>query len=217
MSDDHTPAAADDPGADDRGVLHANPERLKGLGHPLRIAILDQLMTNGPATASILGERLGESSGATSYHLRQLERHGFIEEDMERGQGKERWWRRRPGQIDISPTELQDDPAALEATALIVGQFGEVRAHHLEDFLRRGLPELGLPWFEASSVTNAIVAMTVDELREFSEAITEVLRQTAESLRDRERPAGARTIVVQFNAFPLVDDPRADETERKAP
>ncbi|MEU7461934.1 winged helix-turn-helix domain-containing protein, partial [Streptomyces griseofuscus] len=31
---------------------------------------------HGPATASQLAERLGESSGATSYHLRQLADHG---------------------------------------------------------------------------------------------------------------------------------------------
>ena len=52
-------------------------ESLKALAHPLRVQILDTLSTYGQFTASGLAERLGESSGATSYHLRQLERHGF--------------------------------------------------------------------------------------------------------------------------------------------
>jgi DNA-binding transcriptional ArsR family regulator len=216
MSDQRIPATSGEKVTDDRTVLHANPERLKGLGHPLRIAILDQLMTNGPATASMLGVRLGESSGATSYHLRQLERHGFIEEDAERGQGRERWWRRQPGRIDVSASELEEDPAALDAAALIMGQFGEARARHLEAFLRRGLPELGLPWLEAASVTNAIAAMTVDELRELNEAIINVIEQSVEGFRGRERPSDARTIIVEFNAFPLVDDPRAATAEGAA-
>ena len=47
---------------------------LRGPVHPLRGRILEQLQYRGPATATILGERLGESSGSTSYPLRQLAR-----------------------------------------------------------------------------------------------------------------------------------------------
>ncbi len=62
-----------------------NPRRLdarslRGLAHPLRMRLLDALRVHGPATASGLAERLGESSGATSYHLRQLAEHGFVED-----------------------------------------------------------------------------------------------------------------------------------------
>jgi DNA-binding transcriptional ArsR family regulator len=61
---------------------------LKALAHPLRVDMFDRLAMLGPATASQLAEALGESSGATSYHLRQLARHGFIEEDTDRGTAK---------------------------------------------------------------------------------------------------------------------------------
>ena len=63
-------------------------ESLKALSHPLRVQLLDALSVYGPATASGLAERLGESSGATSYHLRQLERHGFVRELQARGTGR---------------------------------------------------------------------------------------------------------------------------------
>jgi predicted ArsR family transcriptional regulator len=43
--------------------------------------ILGSLREFGPATASALADRLGESSGATSYHLRQLASFGFVEEE----------------------------------------------------------------------------------------------------------------------------------------
>ncbi len=194
-------------------VFRANAARLKGLGHPLRIELLDHLILHGPATASILAERTGESTGSTSYHLRQLERHGFIEEDATRGSGRERWWRTRPGQIEISPSEIQHDPAAIEATSLIVDQFGARRARQLDKFFRRGLSELGVGWMEAASVSNATVALTQKELAEFSASVTAVLQEAADRFRDRPRPTDARTIVVQFNAFPLVDDPRASEVD----
>ncbi|MBK0296654.1 helix-turn-helix transcriptional regulator, partial [Bacillus sp. S34] len=53
---------------------------MKALNHPLRTELFNELAAHGPATATTLAERVGESTGSTSYHLRQLEKHGFIEE-----------------------------------------------------------------------------------------------------------------------------------------
>jgi DNA-binding transcriptional ArsR family regulator len=47
-----------------------------------------------------LAQRVGESSGATSYHLRQLARHGFIEEEQRDGR-RERWWRHRERRVVV--------------------------------------------------------------------------------------------------------------------
>jgi DNA-binding transcriptional ArsR family regulator len=68
---------------------------LRALAHPLRNRLLGLLRLHGPATASQLGRAVGESSGATSYHLRQLEAHGFVEEVEGQGTARERWWRAR--------------------------------------------------------------------------------------------------------------------------
>ena len=35
----------------------------------------------------------GINTGQTSYHLRQLAQHGFVVDDEERGNGRERWWK----------------------------------------------------------------------------------------------------------------------------
>lgn len=67
-------------------------DTLKAVSHPLRMALLGRLRSGGPATASELGRALGESSGSTSYHLRQLERYGFIGEAEDQPSGRERRW-----------------------------------------------------------------------------------------------------------------------------
>lgn len=67
-------------------------DTLKAISHPLRLSLLATLRTSGPATASELGRALGESSGSTSYHLRQLERFGFIGDAPEQPSGRERRW-----------------------------------------------------------------------------------------------------------------------------
>ncbi|MBW8766480.1 MAG: helix-turn-helix transcriptional regulator, partial [Geodermatophilales bacterium] len=59
------------------------------------MSLLAALRMDGPSTATHLAERLGESSGSTSYHLRQLAAFGFVEEVPGEGDGRERWWRAR--------------------------------------------------------------------------------------------------------------------------
>src|SRR3954451_25397896 len=68
---------------------------LRALAHPLRSRLLGQLRLHGPATASQLGRTVGESSGSTSYHLRQLAAFGFVGEGQGPGHGSQRWWPRR--------------------------------------------------------------------------------------------------------------------------
>src|SRR5690349_10771636 len=50
--------------------------QLRALAHPLRLQLLHLLHAEGPATATQLAHRLGESTGSTSYHLRALHRAG---------------------------------------------------------------------------------------------------------------------------------------------
>src|SRR5579862_3303759 len=78
----------------------ADAGAVRALTHPLRLELLDLLRFEGPSTASRLARRVAESSGATSYHLRQLARHGFIERDPRDG-GREVWWRHREQKLAL--------------------------------------------------------------------------------------------------------------------
>ena len=70
-----------------------SPQQMKALTHPVRVRMLGMLRIDGPATATTLAARLGLNTGATSYHLRQLAQHGFVVEDAERGNARDRWWK----------------------------------------------------------------------------------------------------------------------------
>src|SRR3954462_195670 len=85
------------PAPDDDTVV-LDPPRLRALAHPLRVRRLGLLRLPGPSTASRLAARVGESSGSTSYHLRQLGSVGLVVEDPEHAGegGRERWWRAGP-------------------------------------------------------------------------------------------------------------------------
>ncbi|MEV6077369.1 MULTISPECIES: helix-turn-helix domain-containing protein [unclassified Streptomyces] len=53
---------------------------LKALTQPRRQRIFQHLTLHGPATSASLARALGLNTGATSYHLRELARYGFVEE-----------------------------------------------------------------------------------------------------------------------------------------
>ena len=60
--------------------LELDGTALKAMAHPLRVQILRMLELRRRASVTSLAEELGETTGATSYHLRQLAQHGFVEE-----------------------------------------------------------------------------------------------------------------------------------------
>jgi len=182
-------------------------ESLKALAHPLRIQIIDTLSVYGSFTATGLAERLGESSGATSYHLRQLEKHGFVQEDLEKGTGRERWWERVPGGISITPATFRESPAARTASETVTREWRRSHNALLEDFERNALDQLAPAWLDASTQSAASMYLTVEQLAELSAEMETLVTRYADAYR-RQRVPGSRPVQVQYNTFPVVD---ADE------
>ncbi len=211
MSDETTThGGAGEPFRTERVVDAAS---LKALAHPLRVDIFDRLAMFGPATASQLGEQLGESSGATSYHLRQLARHGFIEEDPTRGNQRDKYWRVVPGGVTMNPTDFEEGSAEHEAGTIVVRQMLEQRYRHTDAFLRRGEREFGSEWLNASTMMSARATMTVEELGAVSEEIARTIDTIVDRYRDRGDVPGARHVVLHFNAFPVVGAPAPQENQ----
>jgi DNA-binding transcriptional ArsR family regulator len=187
-----------------RPARELDMESLKALSHPLRVQLVDALSVYGPATASGLAERLGESSGATSYHLRQLEKHGFVQEQNGRGTGRERWWERTPGSINIGAGEGERSPAGRTATQLIVRELRTGQQRLLNDFTERGMDELPTEWYESGELTSANTRLTIEQLQELVAAVTEIVDRCIVENRG-SNAAGARPVHIDFNAFPVVD------------
>jgi DNA-binding transcriptional ArsR family regulator len=78
------------------------------------MAMYAYLTDHGSATATSLARALDESTGQTSYHLRQLERHGLVEEDAGRGTGRERLWKSVGFRLDAEDF-ARDDATHREA------------------------------------------------------------------------------------------------------
>ena len=76
---------------------------LRVLAHPLRTRILAELRTVGPSTASDLARALDTNSGATSYHLRALEKAGIVVRDGATQDGRQRPWKAAADSLSIRP------------------------------------------------------------------------------------------------------------------
>jgi DNA-binding transcriptional ArsR family regulator len=181
-------------------------EGLKALAHPLRVKIVDTLSTYGSFTASGLAERLGESSGATSYHLRQLEKHGFVREVEGKGTGRERWWERPPGGLQLTSRELASTPAGKAATRIVLREWSVGRERMLQDYLDLSLDALSPEWQDAGTVSTSNLVLTVEQLRELRDRTTAVIDEFVDRYRGQSVP-GSRPVQVHFNAFPVIDAP----------
>ena len=206
-TDDTTPQAASDVLAP-RIVDLAG---LKALAHPLRVKIVDTLSTYGTFTASGLAERLGESSGAMSYHLRQLEKHDFVREVADKGTGRERWWERVPGGIAINHTEAST-PSEKAASRMVLREWMTNRSVAFNDFLDRGDEVLDTDWLEATVVSTNSLNLTREQTLEYSTRLMEVIDEFTAKYRGQRGP-GSRPVQTHINVFPVLDADQVPEEE----
>lgn len=178
-------------------------EALKGLSHPLRVQLLEALTTYGPATSCGLGERLGESSGSTSYHLRQLEKHGFVREDPTRGNARERWWERTPDGLSLNITDFEPQSAERVIAQTVEREWDRSRAAILDEFNTRGPNELPKEWYDASAINTINMQLTREELNQFVAEMETVAERWV--VAHKQPKPGSRPVQVHFNAFPVMD------------
>ncbi|MFD6426090.1 winged helix-turn-helix domain-containing protein [Streptomyces sp. NPDC060198] len=182
--------------------------------HPLRLALLDLLAEAGTVTSTEAASRLGQSSGLCSFHLRQLARHGLIEEVPD-SRGRARPWRLRWGSGEPGrPAEGEPAPKG----AARGGSPSGAPVPEPFDVLSRGLEdesyqhwlghrdEAPASWRSDPSFS-AVVHLTPEEAAEVAAFVTRLLAGYRERDRDpAARPEGALPVAVVTRLFPLPPD-----------
>lgn len=182
-----------------RQVELTDPKALRALAHPVRIRLLGLLRREGALTASEAGRRLGESSGSASYHLRQLERFGLVEE-AEGGTGRMRPW--RATSVYTSWANVADTAELAEAADVferfVVGQYVERLERWLED--RRAEPP---EWQEAVAFGDSLLYLTADELARVRDELQSLADRYLERVEQPAlRPPGSRPVTFLQIAIP---------------
>lgn len=185
--------------------ISPDPTALKALAHPMRLRMLGLLRIDGPATASGLAARLGLNSGATSYHLRQLALHGFIEEVEGRGSKRDRWWQARHETTHYlakdAEGEALDVGLAFERAALN-WQFQQMQAA-LDSYAG-----LSPAWRQASTTSDYTMALSPAAAATLVEKMQALLQEASAAAPPLGTPLaeGTRAFTVILHAAPHVGD-----------
>ncbi|WP_082569186.1 ArsR/SmtB family transcription factor [Microbacterium sp. Root180] len=175
---------------------------LRALAHPLRVRMYDILSQYGPQTASSLAERLGESTGSTSYHLRALAKHDLIREAEDRGTGRERWWERPVGGVSFANPDAMTTPAGRAATQVVMNEFLRGRNDQLLDFVNRGISGEDEIWQEGTLISTATARLTPEQSKELALKIMALIDETVDNYRN-QTGENVRPVTIRADLFPL--------------
>ncbi|NUP78757.1 MAG: helix-turn-helix transcriptional regulator [Nonomuraea sp.] len=188
--------------------IHLSAHTLKGIAHPIRVRLLGLLRMEGPSTATKLAERIGQSSGVTSYHLRQLAQYGFVQEDASLGTGRERWWR-----ASHQSTTLEA-PAAREApleTEIYMRAVATASAERVDRWLGEAT-SIPPEWDDSMGLNDYGLLLTPAEAAELSAKLLELLK-SARPHYEKPGPPGAEQVVVQLNILPFLNHDSLDRRD----
>ncbi|MFG1807328.1 ArsR/SmtB family transcription factor [Streptomyces sp. NPDC049040] len=189
---------------EDSVVLDA--KGLRALAHPVRVQLVGLLRRHGPSTATRLAERLGVNSGTASYHLRQLGAAGFVEEDTERGNARERWWRSVHRTFWFNDQDLaEQEPEAALAYQQSVAAIHTLRTQQTLN----GLRTMPRAWRNTFDMSDWALRLTPEEAatlyQELADVIGRYRRDDPETAADA--PEGAERVGVITQILPELDAP----------
>ncbi|KAB8197518.1 helix-turn-helix domain-containing protein [Nonomuraea phyllanthi] len=181
-------------------------DTLKALGHPLRMKLYRAISVVGTATASQLADQVDEAVSLVSYHLRKLAAHGLIEEaGTDRGDARERWWRRAGAGVSTSDADFLDAPERAAVHAAVSRMHARQRNEMYENYLDTQSAWPG-DWRSAAFTSEYFLPLTLDELRRLGDELNEVLRRWqahAEGARDSGDTDGRENVAVHTYGFPF--------------
>lgn len=182
-----------------RTGAHLDSARIRCLAHPLRARLLATLRLDGPATSTTLAHRLDTNTGATSYHLRRLEKVGLVEELTDRGTARERWWQAAHAFTVWNQADFESDPTDRAAAEWLMGHSSRVMSGWRDDWLATR-QDYSKAWREAAGVSDYHLDLTPDQLHALNRDLLAVLDAYREA--GPSDSADVEHVVVLIEGFP---------------
>lgn len=189
-------------------TLEIDAAALKALAHPVRVTMLRYLQRRGPASVTSLAAELGETTGATSYHLRQLADLGIVEQtDPPEDHAaslvgrKQRFWRMAVDELHVSGFGFVADNDTHDAATFLLHESVSAQARRLNHWYETATawPK---SWQQASSSREAIFVLNAKQTRALADELIAVL----DRYRDMKPGRGAKQVEAHYAVFPLDPD-----------
>jgi DNA-binding transcriptional ArsR family regulator len=180
-----------------------DPRMMRALAHPARIAIMQHIGLEGPATATECAEVTGLSPSACSYHLRTLASYGLVEEDpAATADGRQRRWRARI--LSMTVEDKPGQPEAVRAAGRLLLDAVAADAARVREQYRNRSAEYPAEWRAAAGGVMDVLHVTASELEALGNQVRELLDRYRR-LEPAERPPGARRVRVELELLPWFD------------
>ena len=176
----------------------ADPRELRALAHPLRLALLDHLMSFGEQTAAQCADAVGSTTSNCSYHLRVLGRWGLVEPGTS-ADARERPWRATSTGLTYGPVDAPRSQAAAGA-ALVIDELELARDEELTREARRCHDEQPADWRAAEAFHDYRLKLTAAELTDLTSQIDRLVRPFIGMTR-QDAPGDADVAVLRLLAF----------------
>jgi DNA-binding transcriptional ArsR family regulator len=176
-----------------------DPQAMRALAHPVRLAVLSFLQYNGPATATMLSPHVGATPSVTSWHLRHLATYGLvIDADASEvpGDRRQRWWKALGRGFRF---EVSGDADSMAAGRVLSDQLEAVAQEQVDRWRTETEPALEPEWRRLAGLANTQVTLTPAEFRTLAERFDELL---APYSHRADPPAGARRVRILRHYLP---------------
>ncbi|WP_185444679.1 ArsR family transcriptional regulator [Kribbella qitaiheensis] len=152
-----------------------DPQAMRALAHPVRLAALSYLQKNGPATATQLSEHVGASPSVTSWHLRHLATFGLVTDGPSPDGGtdkRRRWWQAVARGFRF---EMPSTPEGAEAARLLRAELMSQALDYAQQWLSDIEPGLAPELSREAWSANTLLMITPDEAEAIENGIEDLL------------------------------------------
>ncbi|MBW3092170.1 helix-turn-helix transcriptional regulator [Bifidobacterium sp. 82T10] len=176
---------------------HADLTQLRAVSHPTRIRIMNMMEPGKACTVGDIAERIGESAGTISYHLRQLAKAGLVEQvPSPDGDARKSYWQASTPKLIVN-ADGDTDQASVEAlaqSASTAATEARLRYYRAES----SLPE---PW-RHSLDSMSIIRLTDAEFSQMQQELLAVADKWINTVGDRHTEGdGSEQVMVALSAF----------------
>ena len=189
-------------GIPEKRKVISDVKAMRALAHPERLAILTFLLSGPPRTATECSHEVDASASACSYHLRELQRFGFVERAEPTGDGRTRPWRATAVGFSVGNDWTDRSPAARAARHAVTEADLNENLRLVRRFIEAS-EELDSEWKAALEFHTYGLILTPEELEELNAQIRQLLKPYRSGERS-DAPDDAAAVHVVYQAFPRV-------------
>ncbi|MFE5097611.1 ArsR/SmtB family transcription factor [Streptomyces sp. NPDC056638] len=178
-----------------------DPQAMRALAHPVRLAILDHLQRHGPATATQLAPDVGATPSVTSWHLRHLAGFGLVRDSEPGPDRRQRRWEAVARGFRFETPQDPADEEGRSAARVLSQQMFRRHADLPSRWAAEVEPELDPAWRRLAGLAYTRVVVSAEELAAIEDGIERILAPYV--TRDpAERPTDGRGVRLMRYVLP---------------